>query len=85
MFANVLKLVIALCLAFVLFLWYVEKTVGNVFIRPNSLGNRTFSWYLLASFLIEPLYNKHLWYMSLLDINSFVVIPLFTGVLLVLF
>ena len=43
----------------------------NIFLlfRPNSLGKSSFNFYSLFSYLIDPLHNKFLWNIQLLDVN----------------
>lgn len=52
-----------------LFLLYVESTVGNVFYRINSDGNYSFEPTSVLFYLIEPFHNQLLWNVRLLDIN----------------
>jgi hypothetical protein len=52
-----------------LFLLYVEYSVGNVFYRTNSDGNYSLHPLSILFYLIEPLYNRLLWNVRLLDIN----------------
>ncbi len=53
----------------ILFLVYVEISVGNVIYRINSLGFKSLQLSNIVCFLIEPLYNPFLWKIQLLDIN----------------
>jgi hypothetical protein len=53
----------------ILFTIYVEYSVGGILLRQNSLGKSSPHFYSLASYLINPLYNKFLWNPTLLDVN----------------
>jgi hypothetical protein len=53
----------------VLFLLYVEYSVGNVFYRTNSDGNYSLHPFSILFYLLEPFHNQLLWNVMLLDIN----------------
>jgi hypothetical protein len=53
----------------ILFTIYVECSVTGILLRPDSLGKSSFNFYSLFSYLIDPLYNKFLWNIQLLDVN----------------
>jgi hypothetical protein len=53
----------------VLFLLYVEYSVGNVFYRTNSEGCYSFEPFSILFYLLEPFHNQLLWNVRLLDIN----------------
>ena len=64
-----MNIYIYIILITILFAIYVEYSVGGIFLRPNSLGKSSFNFYSLFSYLIDPLYNKFLWNIQLLDVN----------------
>ena len=64
-----MNLIIFIFLITILFTIYVEYSVGGILFRPNSLGKSSPNLYSFASYLINPLYNKFLWNISLLDVN----------------
>lgn len=51
------------------FIIYSELSITNILLRPNSNGSISFNFYSLFYFLINPLFNKTLWYFKTLDIN----------------
>jgi hypothetical protein len=53
----------------ILFIIYIEYSVGGILFRPNSLGKSSFNFYSLFSYLIDPLHNRFLWNIQLLDVN----------------
>ena len=52
-----------------LFITYVEITVGNVLFRHNSSGSKSINITSMLSFMIHPLHNCFLWNVKALDIN----------------
>ena len=59
----------------VLFIIYVEYSVGGILWRQTSSGVKSFNFYSLFNYLIDPLRQKFLWNVELLDVNYvFVVI-----------
>ena len=57
-----------------LFLLYIEISVGNIWFRINSNGLRNINLISMINFLLNPLYNKFLWNIQLLDINYIFII-----------
>ena len=53
----------------VLFIIYVEHTVGNILFRINSQGYQSINFSSMIHFLLHPLHNSFLWNYKLLDIN----------------
>lgn len=53
----------------VIFLIYIELTIGNIWYRISSNGYRNINLIGLFSYLIDPLCNKFLWNTELLDVN----------------
>ena len=59
----------------VLFIIYVEYSVGGILWRQTSSGMKSFNFGSLFNYLIDPLRQKFLWNVELLDVNYvFVVI-----------
>ncbi len=61
----------------ILFIIYVEYNVGNILIRMNSNGIKVLNFNSLFNYLINPLFNKFLWNIQLLDVNYIFVILFF--------
>ena len=53
----------------ILFIVYVEYSVGGILFRPNNLGKTVINIRSSLSYLIHPLYNRFLWNPELLDVN----------------
>ena len=59
----------------VLFIIYVEYSVGGILWRQTSSGVKSFNFGSLFNYLIDPLRQRFLWNKELLDVNYvFVVI-----------
>ena len=59
----------------VLFIIYVEYSVGGILWRQTSSGVKSFNFGSLFNYLTDPLRQKFLWNVELLDVNYvFVVI-----------
>lgn len=71
-----MKLFIYLFVITILFLIYVECSVGNVIYRVTSDGSRKILVKNIIHYLIEPLKNGYLWKLSVLDLNYIFVIVL---------
>lgn len=53
----------------IIFIIWVEYSVGGIFIRQNSIGKYSINIVSLINYLLNPLFNKFLWNKSLLDVN----------------
>lgn len=53
----------------ILFLIYVEYSVGNIIYRINSSGFRSINILNILRYLVEPFTNRFLWNIRLLDVN----------------
>ena len=52
-----------------LFLIYVELSVGGIVYRVNASGKKNIQFGNIIHYLVDPLHNKFLWNISLLDVN----------------
>jgi len=64
-----LKFILYLLFITILFIIYVEYSVGNVIYRVGVDGMKSFRLMNIFHFLINPLYNHFLWKLNLLDLN----------------
>ena len=64
----------------ILFIVYVEYSVGGILFRPNNLGKVVINIRSSLSYLIHPLYNRFLWNPKLLDVNYPFVIFVFSSI-----
>ena len=53
----------------VIFLIYVEISVGGIVYRVSAMGKKNFQLGNIIHYLVDPLHNKFLWNPSLLDVN----------------
>ena len=53
----------------VIFLIYVELSVGGIVYRVNASGKKNIQFGNIIHYLVDPLHNKFLWNPSLLDVN----------------
>ena len=53
----------------ILFLIYVEYSVGNIIYGINSSGFRSINILNILRYLVEPFTNRFLWNIRLLDVN----------------
>ena len=63
-----------------IFLIYVEMSVGGIVYRVNASGKKNIQYGNIIHYLVDPLHNKFLWNLSLLDVN-YVFVFLVTSVL----
>ena len=66
----------------ILFIVYVEYSVGGILFRPNDLGKTVINIRSLLNYLIHPLYNRFLWNPKLLDVNYPFIIFVFSFIYL---
>lgn len=52
-----------------LFVIYIELSVGGIALRVNSYGGKSLNLYSLLSYLVHPIHNSFLWNKNLLDVN----------------
>lgn len=71
-------IVLYLFIITIIFLLYVELTVGNVIYRVVASGEKKINVFNGLAFLIEPLKNSFLWNWKVLDLNYIVVLSLST-------
>ena len=64
-----MKFFLYLLMITILFIIYIEYSVGGILIRSNSSGGKSFNFKSLLNFMVHPLYNKLLWNFKSLDIN----------------
>ena len=53
----------------VIFLIYVELSVGGIVYRVNASGKKNIQFGNIIHYLVVPFHNKFLWNLSLLDVN----------------
>ena len=53
----------------IFFIVYIEYSLGGILLRPNSTGKNIINIKSLMSYLVNPLHNKFLWNIKLLDVN----------------
>jgi len=52
-----------------LYTLHIENSVGNILFRVNSCNIKVLNITSYLNFLINPLFNKFLWNIKLLDLN----------------
>lgn len=53
----------------IIFILWIEYSIGGILFRPNSLGKISLNINSLYNFMINPLYNKFLWNLEIIDTN----------------
>lgn len=71
-----MKYWIYLTIITILFIIWVEYSVGGILFRQNSSGKYAMNISSLINYLFNPLFNKFLWHTSLLDVNYIFIIIL---------
>ena len=76
----VLLLLFSLLIAIILYILWIQITVGNIWWR-----NKSFQPHQILTFFERP-FNKygHMWDISLLDINPYIFIPIITLIIYLL-
>lgn len=64
-----MNLILYIFIITILFIIYIEYSVGGILIRSNSSGGKSFNFKSLLNFMFHPLHNKLLWNIKSLDIN----------------
>jgi hypothetical protein len=64
-----LKYILYIFIITILFIVYVEYSVGNVIYRVGDNGMKGVRLMNIIYYLIDPLYNHFLWNFNLLDVN----------------
>ena len=64
-----MRLIHLLLLVSILFFFYVEYSIGNVFYRIDSSGTKVFHICNIFNYMIEPFRKPILWNYELLDVN----------------
>jgi hypothetical protein len=64
-----MKIIYLFLIVTLIFIIYIEYSVGSILFRPNSNGKISMNINSLLGFLINPFYKKDLWNLETLDIN----------------
>ena len=64
-----MKFIYFFIIATILFIIYVEFSVGNIIWREGANGLKSFQPKNIIHYLINPIYNSFLWNIRLLDVN----------------
>lgn len=51
------------------YIGWVEYSVGNILLRTDSNGGKSFNWGSLWNLMIHPLHNSTLWNKHSMDLN----------------
>lgn len=75
-----MSLWIWLLVVFILWILYIQFSpkIGNVWIRPNSKGKKSFAPKGILSLLTKPFTDKTFWYPTNWDLNIYVILILTT-------
>ena len=73
-----MKFIYFILIATILFIIYVEFSVGNIIWRESANGLKTFQPSNIIHYLINPLYNSFLWNLRLLDVNYIFILMMVT-------
>ncbi len=73
-----MKIIYFFFIVTVLFIIYVEFSVGNIIWRESANGLKSFQPKNILHYLFNPLYNSFLWNVRLLDVNYIFVIGMST-------
>jgi hypothetical protein len=73
-----MKYIYFLIFVTIIFLFYVEYSVGNVIYRVTADGSKKIIIRRILYFLIEPFTNPFLWYLNVLDLNYIFILTLST-------
>ena len=74
---DIKRLLILNSIITILFIIYIEYSVGDIFFRLNSNGIKKINFISLFKYLIDPLFNTFLWNIKLLDVNYIFIILVF--------
>lgn len=73
-----MKYIYYLLIITLIFLFYVEYSLGNVIYRVTVDGSKKLILNHIISFLIEPLINPFLWNIKVLDLNYIFIVTIST-------
>jgi len=69
-----MNLVVYLIVVTILFVLWIEYSVGNVFYRISGDGTKQFNFLSLLNFMIHPFQNSFLWSWETMDLNYVLII-----------
>ena len=64
-----MKLIIFLGIITIVFIVWIEYSVGNIFFRISEKGYKQMNFLSLFNYMVHPFHNLFLWNWELLDIN----------------
>ncbi len=76
-----MRLLLFLGIITIVFIVWVEYSVGNIFFRISEKGLKRMNISSLFNYMIHPLYNSFLWNLKLLDVNY----PFIIGLSIILY
>lgn len=53
----------------IIFIIWIEFSIGGILFRPNSFGKISLNISSLLNFMINPLFDKFLWNLKIIDAN----------------